>query len=111
VRDVLLVQRERVLAARRTNDVVVCTPMGRDERAEHDGYGDQRPEDVARQAYDAAGLFAGGLGNLGAADWSRTTRYGYPSPAERTISWVGVHTVHEVRHHLRDVSRQIEGTH
>src|SRR5215211_5108202 len=43
VRDVLLVQRERVLAARRT-DRPSCTPMGRDERVEHDGYAEQDAE-------------------------------------------------------------------
>src|SRR4051794_40066813 len=52
VRDVLLVQRERVLAARRTV-TPVAEPMGRDERVEHDGYADQRPADVARQLRDA----------------------------------------------------------
>ena len=36
VRDVLLVQRERVLQARR-EDVPSFAPMGRDERVEHDG--------------------------------------------------------------------------
>src|SRR5690242_3110957 len=52
VRDVLLVQRERVLLARRV-DRPDCTPMGRDERVEHEGYADQAPTDVARQLTDA----------------------------------------------------------
>jgi hypothetical protein len=32
--------------------------------------------------------------------------YGYPARAERTIAWVGVHTVHELVHHALDIRRQ-----
>lgn len=106
VRDVLLVQRERVLLARRV-DRPDCVPMGRDERVAHDGYADQEPAAVARQLADAASLFAGVLGRLAESDWRRTVRYGYPEPAERSLRWVAVHTLHEVRHHLRDVRRQL----
>src|SRR3712207_550472 len=52
VRDVLLVQRERVLLARRV-DTPDCVPMGRDDRVEHEGYNEQVPEDVARQILDS----------------------------------------------------------
>src|SRR5687767_13780860 len=57
LRDVLLVQRERVLLAR-LEDHPHVVPMGRDERAEHDGYATQRPDDVARQLRDAAAMLA-----------------------------------------------------
>src|SRR5580704_2444934 len=63
LRDVLLVQRERVLAARRT-DRPSFDPMGRDERVEHDGYVGQDPRDVGRQLTDAAHLFANVLSRL-----------------------------------------------
>lgn len=53
LRDVLLVQRKRVLLARRV-DRPLLHPMGRDERVEHDGYGEQDPDDVARHLTDAA---------------------------------------------------------
>jgi hypothetical protein len=106
VRDVLLVQRERVLAARRT-DGPSFDPMGRDERAEHDGYADQRPGDVARQLTDAASLFANVLARLAPGDWDRTVLYNFPRQSERSLRWVAVHTVHEVRHHLADVRRQL----
>jgi plasmid stabilization system protein ParE len=105
VRDVLLVQRERVLTARRT-DRPVCAPMGRDERVEHDGYAEQEPGDVARQLIDAARLFGDVLDRLG-PDWARTLMYPYPEPSEKSLRWVAVHTVHEVRHHLLDVQRQV----
>jgi|SRR5215469_2821368 len=106
VRDMLLVQRERLLAARRV-DRPAAEPMGRDERAELDGYAGQDPADVARQLGDAALLLAGDLARLGDPDWDRTLIYTYPERAERSLRWLAVHTVHEVRHHLADVRRQL----
>ena len=106
LRDVLLVQRERVLAGRRM-DRPSCQPMGRDERVDHDGYADQRPADVARQLSDAAQLFSNVLNRLSSADWDRDVIYNYPEPAVRSLRWVGVHTLHEVSHHLLDVRRQL----
>ncbi|MEU3409103.1 DinB family protein [Streptomyces sp. NPDC006670] len=108
VRDVLLVQRERLLSARRT-ETPVATPMGRDERAEHEGYAFQDPADVARQLTDAASLFGNVLDRLPPAHWERTLVYTYPEPAERSLRWLAVHTLHELRHHLLDVHRQLPG--
>jgi hypothetical protein len=105
VRDVLLVQRERVLQARR-EETPQPAPMGRDERVEHDGYAEQDPADVARQLNDAAALFAGVLDRLG-GDWDRTLVYNYPVPRERSLRWVAVHTQHEVQHHLGDTRDQL----
>jgi DinB family protein len=106
VRDVLLVQRERVLSARRM-DRPVFDPMGRDERVEHDGYAEQRPDDVARQLSDAALLLANVLARIGPEEWDRTVMYNYPAPFERSLRWIASHTVHEMRHHLLDVRRQL----
>lgn len=33
--------------------------------------------------------------------------YNYPALAERSLRWVGIHTLREVRHHLEDVRRQL----
>jgi hypothetical protein len=106
LRDVLLVQRERVLAARRMNGAD-CAPMGREERAEHDGYNEQNPDDVARQLADAATLFSNVLARLAGDDWDRTVVYHYPETNERSLRWVAVHTAHELQHHLLDIRRQI----
>jgi hypothetical protein len=106
LRDVLLIQRERVLAARRT-DRPDCPPMGRDERVDHDGYAEQESEDVARQLTDAAQMFSHVLDRLGTSDWTRSVIYHYPKPRERSLQWVAVHTVHEVHHHLLDIRRQL----
>jgi hypothetical protein len=105
--DVLVVQRERVLLARR----VVCpepVPMGRDERVEHDGYRDQDPVDVTRQLLDAASLLAGCLGRLPAEDWYRTVIYNWPARAERSLQWLAMNALHEVLHHSADIRRQID---
>jgi hypothetical protein len=106
VRDVLLVQRERVLAALIT-ERPSCDPMHRDERAEYDGYAEQAPDRVARQLDEAAYLFANVLAHLAPRDWDRVLMYNYPARFERSLRWVAVHTVHEVRHHLLDVRRQL----
>ncbi|MFJ4845637.1 MULTISPECIES: DinB family protein [unclassified Streptomyces] len=107
MRDVLFVQRERLLAARRS-DSPVTEPMGRDERVEHDGYIQQEPADVARQLNDAALLFTHGLDQLGPADWERTLSVPYPETAVRSLRWFAVHTLHELRHHQLDMRRQLE---
>ena len=108
LRDVFLVQRERLLAARRT-ERPTFEPMGRDERVEHDGYAQQDPEDVVRQLTDAAAMFANDLDRLSPSEWDRTVIYNYPKTWERSLRWVAVHTLHEVRHHSRDIEGQLEG--
>jgi hypothetical protein len=110
VRDLLLVQRERVLAARR-RDRPVAEPMGRNERVEHDGYNNQRPDDVARQLTDATLLLSNALIRLSRADWERTVIYTYPERAERSLRWVAAHTLHELRHHLLDIRQHLDQTH
>jgi DinB superfamily len=106
VRDVLLVQRERLLLARRT-DCPEPEKMGREERVEHDGYASQDPANVARQLEDAATLFANVLARLEPPDWERVLVYNYPGRMERTLRWVAVHTLHEVVHHAADIDAQL----
>lgn len=105
VRDMLLTQRERVLLARRT-EVPEAVPMGRDVRVEHEGYAVQDPVDVVQEIAMAARLFAGVLDRLGPEDWRRGLLYSYPDWSERSIAWVAGHTLHEIRHHLRDIRLQ-----
>lgn len=106
VRDMLYVQRERLLAACRV-ERPVAGPMGRDERVELDGYAGQDPADVARQLGDAALLFASDLDRLRDAHWDRSLIYTYPRREERSLRWLALHTVHEVQHHLWDVRQQL----
>ncbi len=106
LRDMLLVQRERVLAALRV-DRPDCTAMGRDERVVHDGYADQEPADVARQLGDAALMFGNVLRRLSADDWDRAVVCHFPETSLRSLRCVAVHTMHEAQHHLGDISGQV----
>jgi hypothetical protein len=108
IRDVLLVHRERVLVARRVERPVV-TPMGIEERVEHDGYSEQAIVNVERQVVEAARMLANVFGRLGAADWDRTTVMHGAEPSEFSLRRVAVHAEHEVRHHLLDIRRQLTG--
>jgi hypothetical protein len=110
VRDVLIVMRERVLQVLREPTPPAFTPMGRDERVEHDRYAEQSPVDVARQIADAASMLAFVFAGLGDEQWARRCIYGYPTPAERPLSWVAQHTIHETDHHLRDVEASLRAT-
>lgn len=106
VRDVLLVQRERVLTALRLPQPS-CESMGREERVEHDGYIDQLPDDVARQLADAALMLTGVLDRLSPAQWKRTVVHNAATPTVRSLRWVAAHALHEVQHHLLDAERQL----
>ena len=109
VRDVLLVQRERVLAARRV-DRPSLDAMGRDERLEHDGYAEQDPPRVARQLTEAAYMFANDLARLGPTTGTNglSCNHVQLSQPERKNASLGGHAhLHEVRHHLLDVRRQL----
>lgn len=107
LRDMFIVQRERVLLALRADRPFVV-PMGREERVEHDGYAAQDPDDVVRQLTECAAMFAHLLSRLTEENWGRTLVYNYPDRAERSLAWLGVHTLHEAVHHTHDIRRQLE---
>lgn len=102
VRDVLIVQRERVLRTLRGYGGQVL-PMGRDERVEHDGYNDQDRHDVAQQIIHANALLENVFHRLEADQWALEMSYTFPTQSMRPLRWVAVHTSHEVVHHLHDV--------
>lgn len=102
IRDVLLIQRERVLKALRGHGSEPL-PMGRDERVSDDGYNEQDPRDVAVQLEQSSILFVGLLGRLTEADWDLEIAYAFPESSMRSARWVAVHTAHEVVHHLHDM--------
>jgi hypothetical protein len=102
VRDVLRVQRERVLLARRETEPAFA-PMRRDERAVEDRYNAQDPAQVAAELREAADAFVSVLEDLDEAVWMRTGVYNYPEPTVRTVEWIAIHTDHELRHHRGDI--------
>lgn len=104
VRDVLLVQRERVIRAL-VEDRPSFPPMWREERVTLAGYGDEPLADVLAGLDLAAGLLARVFDRLDAEQLARPCVYNFPEPAERDVLWVGRHTLHEGEHHLHDVAR------
>jgi hypothetical protein len=104
LRDVMLVQRERVLRAL-IEDVPTFVPMHRDERVELERQNDQAPARVAEQLGISTDLLAELFGTLDDDQLERTGIYNYPAPQERSIRWIGVHTLHECRHHLLDIEK------
>jgi hypothetical protein len=107
VRDVFRVQRERVEKAL-VEDEPSFVPMGRDELVTTERYNEQDPVTVEQEltlaARDLATLFAG----LGPDQLARTGIYNYPTREPRTVAWIGRHTVHEGRHHLRDIEHVLD---
>ena len=102
VRDVLLIQRDRVILAL-VEDSPSFARMYRDERADLTGYREEDLADVLAGLDIATNLFARVFGRLSADQTGRSCVYNFPEPAERDVAWLGRHTVHEVKHHLGDV--------
>ncbi len=107
VRDLLLVQRERVVQAQ-VAERPSLAPMARDERVAICGYDAQPSREVLDQLEMAAGLLALALEAVGPEGWRRELLYNFPEPTARDVGWVGVHTVHECVHHLDDIERGID---
>jgi hypothetical protein len=107
VRDVFRVQRERVERAL-TEDEPTLEPMGREELVVSGRYNEQDPIDVEQQLTQNARALADLFDRLDADQLARTAIYNYPTTAPRTVAWIGRHSVHEGRHHLRDMEHVID---
>ena len=75
----------------------------RDQRVVLARYSDDSLAEVTREIELATSLLAKAFARLDSAYWDRRCIYGYPSPAQRTVTWLAQYTVHEGRHHLQDV--------
>jgi DNA segregation ATPase FtsK/SpoIIIE, S-DNA-T family len=104
VRDLLLVQRERVVLAQ-VEEQPRLAPMSRDDRVAICRYDAEPPSVVLDQLAMAADLLALVLDSLDGAGWARRLHYNFPVPEIRSVEWVGRHTVHEMTHHLADIGR------
>src|SRR5262250_3729576 len=100
VRDVFLVQRDRLYTAL-VEDTPVFTPMYRDQRVMLARYNAQQPAEVADQLATAARLIAQAFAALDPGQLQRRCMYNFPAPAVRPLLWVDQHAVHEGEHHLR----------
>jgi hypothetical protein len=107
VRDVFEVQRERVELAL-TKHEPSFEPMGREERVVRDRYNEQDPTDVERELAIAARALAEVFERLSPDELGRRGIYNFPERAPQTIAWIGRHTVHEGRHHLRDIEHVLD---
>ena len=106
IRDVFLTQRSR-LAVALEEDTPVFTPMGRDRLVTERRYNEQEPDAATRELAAAADELASAFESLPEAGWARTGIYTYPTREERTLEWVGRHTIHEGEHHVMDIDRQL----
>jgi hypothetical protein len=104
VRDVLLVQRDRLYDAL-VEDTPRTHPMHRDDRPVLAHYNEQDPAVVVAQLAMAAELISQSFAVLDAAQFERRLVYAYPEPVERSVLWLGQNAVHEAHHHLQDVHR------
>jgi S-DNA-T family DNA segregation ATPase FtsK/SpoIIIE len=102
VRDVFLIQRERVYLTL-VEQCPSFARMHREERADLARYAAQAPAEAAQELKMAADLLAWAFAGLDEAQLQRRCTYNFPEPRERTVLWLGRHSVHEGEHHLRDV--------
>jgi hypothetical protein len=102
VRDMLRVQRDRVLLAQREVEPEFV-PMRRDERAVEERYNEQDPAVVAGEIREASAAFVELLRRLDGDAWARTGIYNYPDRQSRSVEWIATHTVHELFHHRVDI--------
>lgn len=108
-RDVLRVQRERILLALK-KDKPEFASMRREERVIEERYNEQDPAAVGVEIAVAADELASALERLGDKDWLREGEYHYPATQMRNVEWIARHTVHEGVHHIMDVERQLSGS-
>jgi DinB superfamily len=102
VRDVLLVQRDRVVLTR-VEDRPSVARMYREERVSLCNYRAHDVRQVLDQLRVAAELCATAFGAVTGNAWNRRLVYNWPNAEERDLAWLGRHTVHEAEHHLMDV--------
>ncbi len=102
VRDLLLVQRDRILLAL-VEDKPRFASMHRDARAVNAHYVLESALEVGQELTVAANLAAKVIGWLSPEQLDRPCVYNYPEPTERDLAWVVKNTLHEVVHHELDV--------
>ena len=107
VRDVLLVQRDRLFLAL-VEDTPSYPRMYREERLELAGYGSEPVVRLSDQLRCAGELAATAFGRVGRAQWDRPLIYNWPEPRRLDVRWLAAHTAHEVQHHLGDVRRGLD---
>jgi hypothetical protein len=106
VRDLFLIQRERLFVAL-VEDTPNFAPMYRDSRVELARYNSISVAQLIEELAVASRLVADTFAALEPDQWSRLCIYNFPAPTERSMVWLGQHTIHEGTHHLMDVERSL----
>jgi DNA segregation ATPase FtsK/SpoIIIE, S-DNA-T family len=104
VRDVLLVQRERLVLGQ-VEERPSFARMYRDERVTLCAYSEFTVVSVLDQLDMAAALCAAAFGAIAPGSWTRSFVYNWPAAGVHDLAWLGRHTVHEGLHHLMDIGR------
>jgi hypothetical protein len=110
VRDVLEVQRERLHVALDTERPTL-EAMVREEHVDLHGHNDEEPAAVADQLVATAVRLADDLAGLDGAGRRSVGVHSWPEEAQRTLEWVARHTLHEMKHHLRDIESVLAAAH
>jgi uncharacterized damage-inducible protein DinB len=103
VTDVVVVQCDRFDEAlhAETPDWV---SVGLTARVVNERYNERAVADVRAALASAVERFASAFERLDGVALARTGIYNWPERAERTLAWLGRHTIHELRHHLGDIA-------
>ena len=109
VRDVLLTLRDRLVIGV-VEDNPSFKPMYRDERVDLGLYDPDRADAVAAELRSATAMFIRLFEAVDPSLMSRPVQYGFPSPAQRSLLWMGQQAVHEVEHHRSDIGENLAGT-
>lgn len=105
VRDVLQIQGERIPQAVIAHNPSF-PPMRRDERVIELSYNEQDPGLTAELILTGSSFLVLVLESLMPDDWNRPALYNFPEPRQVTVTWIAQRTLHELRHHLLDITLQ-----
>jgi DinB superfamily len=108
VRDVLLTLRDRLVIGI-VEDNPAFKPMYRDERVDLGFYDTDRADAVAGELRAATAMFVRLFDAIDPRLLTRPVQYGWPSPAQRSLLWMGQQAVHEVEHHRSDIAENLDG--
>jgi uncharacterized damage-inducible protein DinB len=105
----LLVTRAQLERVNRAiaEDTPDFTPIAFTDRMAAEAFNNRNPEDLRSKLTTATDELADLFATLTDEQLERTGIYHWPVRAERTMAWVGRHTIHEFRHHIGDIGSLI----
>lgn len=109
LRDVLITLRDRIVVGL-VEELPSFKPMYREERVALGLYGAETPPVAVGELNVAAAMFVRLFDAIDPAQLDRTVQYGFPSPARRSLLWMGQQAVHEVEHHRDDIAEDLRVT-